>query len=259
VTDAARVTLSWAAAPPRATLVPGAIHAFAFALDRPAPRVAALGRLLARDEVERADRFRLPRDRRRYVVGRALLRTILGRSLDRDPRELEFRYGAHGKPALQEGHHHDRVRFNMSRSHDLGVLAIQLDADLGVDVERIRTFPEALPIAERFFAPEEHAALRSLPAAQRDVAFWSYWTRKEAVVKSIGLGLAHPMDAFTLAGPAGAAAERVVVAAAAIALTRWLLPVPPPSTGYVAALSTAGSPHPVRCWSWDDPPGLQGR
>jgi 4'-phosphopantetheinyl transferase len=185
-------------------------------------------------------------------VGRAQLRTVLGRYLGRAASQLEFRYGAHGKPALHGGSHDARVRFNMSRAHELGILAIQLDDDLGIDIERIRPFPDALHIAERFFTPDEHHTLRALPATELDAAFFRYWTRKEAVVKSLGLGLSQPMDAFTLSRHPGAAAERVAVGGAGGDVCRWLVALRPSAEGYVGALATAGPPSLPQCWFWGD-------
>ena len=246
--------LLWRAPPAHLVLPAAEIHVFSFVLDLPACRVGELKRLLLHDELARAERFKLVKDRTRYTVGRAQLRTILGRYLNMEATHVQFCYGMHGKPALASGSGSDRVRFNVSRSHGFGIIAIQLDSDLGIDLEHIRPFPDALPIAERLFAPEEYQALRSLPGAQLDAAFFSYWTRKEAIVKSIGLGLSHPMDAFALARHPGASEERVVITGAHGAATRWSLTVPPPSAGYVAALATAGALRPLRCWFWSDPP-----
>jgi 4'-phosphopantetheinyl transferase len=228
----------------------GEIHVVTFSLDLPGSRLRQCERLLSPDESARAERFHQARDRRRYIAGRGQLKAILGLCLDRHPAELQFRYGSHGKPALEGGGGFERVRFNMSRSHDLGLLAIQLDDDIGVDLERIRPFPDSLPVARRFFTPEEHQALAALPAAELDAAFFGLWTRKEAVVKSIGLGLSYPMNAFSLSSRPGPSPEHVVVQGGGGAETRWLLPVPPPCPGYVAAVATARSPHAVRWWTW---------
>ncbi len=246
---------SWSAPPPLTLLAPSETHVFAFALHLPTSRLTELEHLLSRDERDRAQRFRQARDRRRYVVGRAQLRTILAGYLGRDAPALEFRYGAHGKPALHGENGCERVRFNMSGSHELGVLAMQLDEDLGIDLERVRPFPAALDVAKRLFAPEEHAALCSLPAAELNAAFFSYWTRKEAAVKSIGLGLSHPIGGFVLTRPRSAATERVVIGDPRGSAVRWSLTVPPPSEGYVAALATAGALRTLRCWAWREPPG----
>lgn len=206
---------------------PGVIDVFTFPLD--VPSWSDCETVLTLDETDRAARFRFERDRRRYVVGRAQMRAILGAYVGRDPRELRFFYGAHGKPALPVESAEPRLDFSMTRSHELGMLAIQLDADVGLDVELLRPFPEALDIAKRFFAPQEFTVLASLPAADVSAAFFGCWTRKEAVVKSMGLGLSQPIDVPT---------------------DRWVAPLAPPAAGYVAAIASTVRPDSIRPWSW---------
>ncbi len=243
-------TLLWRTSPTHLVLPAGETHVFSFALDLPPSQVVGLARILSHDEMARAERFKRARDRLRYISGRAQLRLILGRYVGAQAAHLEFCYGSHGKPALQRGSGGERVRFNMSRSHGMGILAIQLDEDIGIDIERVRLLPDALRIARRLFTVEEHRALRSLPASELGAAFFSYWTRKEAVLKSIGLGLLYPVNAFALSFKPGASPERIVVKREEGNVTRWLIPVPEPSPGYVAALATAGSPSPLNCWTW---------
>jgi 4'-phosphopantetheinyl transferase len=241
----------WSPAPATLDLPSAETHVFVFPLEAPGRRLAELERQLSADELARADRFRHARDRRRYVVGRAELRTILGRYLGRRASQLRFRHGPHGKPALQDGSDAERLRFSVSRSHELALVAVQADDDVGVDVAHVRPLPDALEITGRFFAPQEREVLRSLPAAERDAAFFSYWTRKEAVVKSTGLGVSQGLDAFVLARPSEDG-ERVVIAGRGEPLTRWVRALPPPAAGYVAAVATAGGPRPLRCWTWAD-------
>ena len=70
------------------------------ALDVSPGRLAALAGTLAADERARAERFRSPTDRTRFIVARGLLRAILARYLDRDPAAIAFRYNAYGKPSV---------------------------------------------------------------------------------------------------------------------------------------------------------------
>src|SRR5690348_10232023 len=87
-------------------------HVWLVDLDRePADAVRAL---LSEDESARADRYHFARDTARYVVGRAALRQILALYLRASPRELIFRYGGNGKPALAQGE--TALRFNLSHS-----------------------------------------------------------------------------------------------------------------------------------------------
>src|SRR5690606_7817800 len=78
------------------------VHAWAVPVDLPPAPPEVLRSVLSADECERADRFRFEDDRRRYVVGRGVLRVLLGRCTGIEPQRLVFGYGAHGKPALAE-------------------------------------------------------------------------------------------------------------------------------------------------------------
>ena len=82
--------------------------------------------LLSRDERERARRFRFDRERDRFVVGRGLLRLLLGRYVDADAAELRFEYGRHKKPALLGA---DRISIWRTRAD--GALRIQLQLGVG--------------------------------------------------------------------------------------------------------------------------------
>jgi 4'-phosphopantetheinyl transferase len=243
VKAAVRATPLWQVPTSPPDLAPGEMQVFAFALDLPSTRVTKLERLLSADEAERAARFRQPRDCRRYVVHRALARLILGASIGERPRQLRFQYSEYGKPMLPPGSGAESVRFNLSRSQEVGMVALQLEVDLGIDVEQVRPFPPALDIAARFFTPEEHARLCSLPVAELDAAFFSYWTRKEAIVKALGLGLSHPLDRFTLAPSPGPEGER--------ALGHSVVSLLPPFAGYVAAVAAAQASR-LCCFAWPD-------
>jgi 4'-phosphopantetheinyl transferase len=141
-----------------------------------------LAMLLSADEVARAERFRLERDRRRFVVARATLRRLLGERLSRDPQGLRFVYGPHGKPALEAA----ELRFNLSHSGELALYAFSAGRDVGIDVEAVRAVPEAERIAREWF-PE---------ADYRRFGFLGCWTRKEALAKALGRGIADgPVDA----------------------------------------------------------------
>lgn len=167
-----------------------------WALDAPGSTVEDLARHLSPDETARAARFVFDRDRIAHVLGRGRLREILGARTGTAPAALRFDYGAHGKPALAGG-----PFFNLSHSGGLACLAISETADLGCDIEAFRFVEEG--VAERFFAPAEHAARLALPEAERQAAFFRIWTRKEAVVKAIGDGLSIPLDAFDVTIDAG--------------------------------------------------------
>jgi len=203
-------------------------------LDQASDTVAALHTVLASDEAARAQRFRFDRDRNRYIVGRGLLRTLLGRYAGREPAELRFDYGAFDKPALRGA----GPQFNVSHSGALALFAFSADTEVGVDVELDDGDFAKERIAERFFSKAEVHVLRSLPELVQPHAFLACWTRKEAFIKARGDGLSLALDSFdvSLAPDAPAALLRTAWSAAEPAQW-WLHDLSDPSRGCIGALA----------------------
>jgi len=166
----------------------------------------ALVSLLDHGEQERAQRLRRPEDRERYQLGRAALRQVLGAWLDCDPAALRFRYGPHGKPAL-DGVVDAAPHFNVAHSGNLILLAFHASSPVGVDVEQHRPALAWAPLARRVLTPAECRLLERLPPERRPEAFLAAWCRLEARLKARGEGLAglERLQAEALAGqdPAG--------------------------------------------------------
>jgi 4'-phosphopantetheinyl transferase len=137
------------------------------------------------DELERAGRFSFEDDRHRHLLSSYATREVLSRYLRVSPGGIPIAITAKGKPHLKgEG-----IRFSVSHSRSVAVVAVAR-ARVGVDVEEMDTgFPHA-EVAERFFSEEEAHAVRAEADPQRRAAlFFSYWTRKEALLKASGEGL----------------------------------------------------------------------
>ncbi len=208
-----------------------------------AHRLEAFRTLLSPDETARAARFATEELRSRCVLRRGLLRHLLGRALGCDPATPAFAYGPMGKPFLPGG-----PAFNLADCKDDVLIAIAPggppggDAELGVDIERLRRVPDAAGIAERFFAPEERAAFAALPDAQRDEAFLNGWTRKEAFIKATGQGLSMPLDRFAVELAPGRPARLLSLDGALEAgrAADWSLFDLRPAPGLVAALAVRG-------------------
>ncbi len=154
-------------------------------LDEPPDTVARLRALLSDDECRRAGRYRFEKDRRRFIVARGTLRSLVCRFLGGDPREPRFAYAPNGKPYLPES----RLQFNLSHSHELAVYAFAWNR-VGVDVEHVAGVRSFAGIAERYFSPGERALLAATPAEQRQRRFFAIWALKEAFVKATGEGMA---------------------------------------------------------------------
>lgn len=143
-----------------AAAVPAQIHVWRAGLD--AERWPSAERL-PRAERDRAGRIQRPEARRRWVASRWALRVVLGRYLGEDPAAIALETGVRGKPALR-----DRavsLRFNLSHSRGLAVIAVAHGQEVGVDVEWID------------------------PRRDRPEAFYARWTRREAVAKCLGAGI----------------------------------------------------------------------
>jgi 4'-phosphopantetheinyl transferase len=223
------------------------VDVWAIGLDQPEAALDGLAALLSDDERRRADRFVFPRDRRRFTVGRAALRTILAGYLGQSPGSIAFSYGPRGKPALARPAGLD---FNLAHSHELGLCAVTSGQPVGVDVEWLRPLSDLLRVAETAFSRREVAALLALPERDRPVGFFRCWTRKEAYVKARGDGLALPLDSFDVSigadQPPALLANRLDPAEPA----RWTLHSLAPADGYVGALAVAGPPVRLRDLTW---------
>ena len=92
-------------------------------------------------------------------------------------------------PALPDFH------FNLSHSGELALCAVS-PTPVGCDVETVSGID--LAVARRFFHPEERAWLFSLPEGEREAAFLRLWTCKESFIKAVGLGLALPLEDFSV-------------------------------------------------------------
>ena len=211
---------------------------------------AAALALLSGDEQARAGRFVFDVHRRRFVTGRAALRTLLGERLGCAPRELRFAYGPAGKPALDGG---GTTRFNVSHSDRYAIVAIATGAELGVDIERVRPLRDMDLVADRVFSAGEREALGQVPPDRKAEAFFAGWTRKEAYIKARGDGLGHPLDQFAVTIAPGEPAQLSAVGDGDPSeIARWSLEGLPPGPGYVAALSAGGRGWRVtsRDWAW---------
>lgn len=140
--------------------------------------------LLDAAERRRAERFLREADRWHYVRAHAAMRRILAAETGCQPDRLVFVANKYGKPALADG----SLNFNLSHSGDHAVLATSLDAEVGIDIEGRTT--DILGIARLVLSDREMEGFSALPAGGQEAAFLRAWTRKEALLKAVGCGLA---------------------------------------------------------------------
>lgn len=187
--------------------------------------------ILSKDERARAGQFRFAVDRQRFVAAHAALRYALAEQTGERADALRFTHSAFGKPSLLGS---PRVHFSLSHSQGLGLIAIGERGPLGADVEQLRAVPDALALAATHFTRLENEALRALPAHERDHAFLTCWTRKEACLKAIGLGLIVPPERFEVGLTADCRSVEVPVAGRILWLVLQSAPSRMDSVGSIA-------------------------
>ncbi|MEP6670111.1 MAG: 4'-phosphopantetheinyl transferase superfamily protein [Chthoniobacter sp.] len=216
---------AWPAGPVRPRLETGEIHLWRATLDEPR-RLAGAEAVLSREEILRTRRFTRPVDQERFIAAHGALRMVLGNYLLVDPQELEFRAGPHGKPVLVQTF--TDLRFNLSHSGDLALIAVARGREVGVDVERMEREIEYEPIVEQYFDPTEAWELRTAPPEERVARFFDLWTRKEACLKAEGVGLVSPSRSQSFRA-------------------RNLCP----ASGYAGAVASDGEDWRLTCWHWN--------
>jgi 4'-phosphopantetheinyl transferase len=189
-------------------LEPGAAHVWSIDLDGP-PDLE----VLSDDERARAQRFATATLTRRWSRARSGLRRVLAAYAGAEPDALSIEPAAcvhcgepHGKPYLAEPPL-DTLRFNLSHSGDLAVVAVASGREVGVDVEATRAGRRMEGIASRWFNAEEAAALEALGGSEQERLFYRLWARKEAYLKATAEGIVGSLasfDALRLEPPGGA-------------------------------------------------------
>jgi 4'-phosphopantetheinyl transferase len=192
---ASTTALLWPCATSEVRLAADEIHVWCAALGdfhRELPRFQST---LSPDERVRARTFRSIDDRDAFVIGRGLLRALLGRYLGREASHISFSYGPFGKPDVTGLPDHCPIHFSASRSDALVVYAVTSACPVGVDVERVRPVVDFEYIASRLLTPLEAGRLTALSPDRQMDRFFVCWTCKEAFVKATGEGLGRSLQA----------------------------------------------------------------
>lgn len=242
----------WDLPPAEVVLSHDAVHVWRASLDQPVSCVQRLVQTLSVDERKRAERLYFEQDRMRFIVGRGLLRTILGCYVGIEPRCLQFCYGPHGKPALAEPSVGETLQFNMAHAQGLALYAVTCDREIGIDLECVRSIAEVEQIVERFFSAREMEMFRALPPSKKQEAFFTWWTCKEAYLKASGDGLSWPLDRIDISLVPEEPARLLSIHGDAQEAFRWTLQELKPASSYVAALVVEGHGWHLACWQWPE-------
>ena len=143
--------------------------------------------LLSDSEKKRADHFRFESDFSGYVSVHALLRMELSRLIKKDAKEIRIEQDINGKPFIPDMN----LPFNLSRTEKIFAFVIGRETQfLGVDIEQIKPDIDYTGISKNFFSLKEQQLIYLTDRVDdRRSTFYEIWTRKEALLKAIGVGI----------------------------------------------------------------------
>lgn len=208
---------------------------------------SGLEALLSNDERAKARRYRRDGDRVRYLASHAMLRLVLSRYVDARPSSLTFSVGAHGKPRLVRDSN-SPIFFNLSHSGDLALLAISGDPAVGVDIEEIKDDVDVPALALAVLSDSELRILHAAPAGAQRHLFFRFWVRKEAVLKSCGLGLTMEPRLVEIAQNVSVGDGSAVTVLTDDKPTNWGVREVEVGDRYAAAVAAPGKDWLLRCF-----------
>jgi 4'-phosphopantetheinyl transferase len=178
---------------------------------------------LSHQELERAHRFVFERDRVEFIQSHAAMRVLLESYGIAPANKVALRTSHWGKPELDPQSHSVPLEFNLTHARGIAVCAFAYEQSVGIDVELLRIVNDADEIVKRHFSPEEQAEYSAVATEMRPRAFLNAWTRKEAFVKALGLGLGHPLESFAVTLGPGSRARLLHVDGLTAPAEEWTL------------------------------------
>jgi 4'-phosphopantetheinyl transferase len=166
----------------------GECHVWHISLEETEDGLTRLLRHLSDDEKKRADGFLVPAPRAQYITTRSALRLLLGSYLAIAAEDIAFQSNAYGKPFLPPPH--GDLRFNVSHSGNRALIAICMGIDVGIDIEQHRQLADWSGLAKMIWCDEDLDRWMQLSPDDQFMAFYLAWTRKEAIAKALGYGMA---------------------------------------------------------------------
>ena len=214
----------------------------AAALDAWTPPVESSCALLSPEERAIARQYLFPKDRAHYIAARVFLRSVLAAYLGIGPETVQLARGSQGKPILACGSLAADIRFNLSHSQGCAVCAVARGREVGVDVERVRSFRDPARIVERVLSPGELEDYRALAPEGRDVALLRAWTCKEAYLKATGEGVTRPLREVEVALDPRRPAALLAVGGSREAAACWSMHEAAPVPGFICTVVVEGPP-----------------
>lgn len=170
------------------------IHIWRASLNLSPQKIEQLEQTLSEDERSRANRFRFPHLKDRFIAARGNLRKILSFYLQIESDCLQFEYSSRGKPQLAANLNKLSLQFNLSHSQDLALYGFSINQKIGIDLEYLRSISDIEKLAQRFFSEREYELINQSDLNLKQQVFFQFWTAKEAYLKATGEGLVDSLS-----------------------------------------------------------------
>jgi len=214
------------------------VHIYRVRLDLPETEVFAYSKWLSEAEQERAAKFLSAHKTREFMITRGTLKMKLAEMLGEDITQVRISHEKDGRPCLDNNKH--GIRFSVSHSFDRAMIAMTRGRAIGIDLEKIRTDIDHAGLSRRFFSPAEHSALQLCDEATRIRAFFAVWTRKEAIVKAHGKGIALGLSQFDVSVDPDQPPRLLATRWQLTDMPDWTLQTLNATAGYAASLAVSG-------------------
>jgi len=154
---------------------------------------SAVANLLSDEETQRAARFTVDDLARRYRAAHGAMRLLVEAGFGISARRQRYGLNDYGKPHLLDMQH---VQCSMSYTGGHALVALAMDAEIGIDIEQVRAIDDTAGLASMYYTDREVAQLGGRSAVMGDHAFLTVWVRKEACSKALGRGLSIAPSSF---------------------------------------------------------------
>ncbi|MFV8783961.1 4'-phosphopantetheinyl transferase family protein [Microbulbifer sp. SA54] len=161
------------------------------------PSADALAKLLSGEERARQRSYRSEDAQHQFLLGRALMRRVLGKLSGTQPEALRFSRLPSGKPLLENA---PELHFSLSHSGRWIALAVSESQAIGIDIEQPQKPRNFARIARHYFHPQECALLDAPPRELMPIHFYRMWTLKEAFYKARGTGISEGLGRVDFSG-----------------------------------------------------------
>jgi 4'-phosphopantetheinyl transferase len=211
------------------------VHIWTIERDRTAD-LALLPRWLSPEERQRADRLKVAHHREAFVYNRAMLRRVLASYAGVGPQQVPLTITASGKPVWSAAS--PPLTFNLTHHQDLAIVAVSAERAIGIDLESRDSRTDYTALARQALSAREMQQYEQLAGNERPAAILRAWTRKEAFLKAVGIGLGRPLAEIEVTFLRTEHPQILATGDPREPASAWLLECWSPRPGWFAALAT---------------------